>query len=191
MKKYPTLENLLSSVNKLRIIKYFIRNPEGFFEKSEITRRLEIRSDVFNREAKNLVADDFLKFKKKGKFICYSLNDKFYLYPELKNLVDRSIPINDDELILKLQRLGKVQLALVAGVFINKDDSRADMVIVGKINPSKFDKFIKTAESRVGKELNFVVMTIEEFKYRHMMFDRFVHDVLEAPHRKLINKIKL
>src|SRR3989344_1702995 len=105
MKKYPTLENLFSSANKLRIIKYFIRNPEGFFEKSEITRRLEIRSDVFNKEAKSLVADDFLKFKKRGKFICYSLNDKFYLYSELKNLVDMSIPINDDELILKFKSM--------------------------------------------------------------------------------------
>lgn len=191
MKKYPTIEDLFSGINKLKIIKYFIRNPEGFFEKSEITRRLEIRSDVFGKEAKSLIADNFLKFKKRGKFICYSLNDNFYLYPELKNLINKSIPINDNELILKLQRLGKVRLALAAGVFIDRDDSRADMVIVGKINPSKFDKFIKSMESRVGKELNFVVMTIEEFKYRHMMFDRFVHDILEAPHKKLIDKIKL
>lgn len=191
MNKFPTVEDLFSDINKLRVIKYFIRNPEDFFEKTDIAKRLNMRTDVVEKQAKRLAVDNFLKVRRNGKVTQYALNNKFYIHPEIRNLINKAIPINDDELISKLQGIGKVQMALVAGVFINNDDSRADMVIVGKINPLKLEKFIKFIESRVCKELNFVVMTAEEFKYRHKMFDRFVHDMLEFPHRKLISKIRL
>lgn len=191
MNKFPTIEDLFSDVNKLRVIKFFIRNSENFFEKTEIAKRLNVRRDIIEKQVKRLASDNFLKAKRSGKVAQYALNDKFYIYPEVKNLVNKAIPMDDDDLILKLQGIGKVQMALIAGVFINSEDSRADMVIVGKINPSKLEKFIRFVESQVCKELNFVVMTTEEFKYRHKMFDRFVHDMLEFPHKKLISKIKL
>lgn len=188
---YATLENLFSSANKLSIIKFFIRNRDDFFSGSGIAKFLGIRRNVFEKEAKRLADDNFLKCKKSGREKLYALNEKFYLLCELKNLVDKAVSVPDKELISGLKKIGKVQLAIVSGIFINKDDSRADMMIVGKVSPKKLDKFIKSAGSKIGKELNFVVMTSEEFKYRYKMFDRFVHDILELPHKKLISKIKL
>ena len=191
MNRFPTIEDLFSDSNRLRLIKYFIRNPENFSEKTEIAKCLNVRRDIIERQAKHLVAHNFLKARRIGRVAQYSLNNKFYLYAEIKNLVNKSIPINDDDLVLKLQGIGKIQVALVAGVFINNDNSRADMVIVGRINPTRLNKFIKFMESQICRELNFVVMTTEEFKYRYKMFDRFVHDMLEFPHKKIIFKIKL
>lgn len=188
---YPILENLFSSVNKLRIIKFFIRNPNGFHSATAVAKLLVVRKNVFDNEARRLSANGFLKFKRSGRDKFYIINNRFYLYNELKNLIENAISVNDDEIVLNLKRAGKIQLALASGVFINKSDSRADLVVVGKVSPKKMENFIKYVESQVGKELNFVVMTPEEFKYRYKMFDRFVHDILEMPHKKLINKIKL
>lgn len=188
---YVTLENLFSSANKLSIIKFFIRNFGDFFSGYDVAKFLGMRRNVFEKEAKRLVDNNFLKYKKRGKENIYALNEKFYLICELKNLIESSVSVSDKELISGLRKIGKVQLVVVSGVFINKDDSRADMMIVGKVSPKKIDKFIKMVGSKIGKELNFVVMTSEEFKYRYKMFDRFVHDVLELPHKKIISKIKL
>lgn len=188
---YPTLENLFSSSNKLRIIKFFIRNPDSFHDIADAAKLLVIRKNIFNNEAKRLSADGFLKSKRSGRSKFYMINDHFYLINELKNLIESAVSVGDDELVLNLKKAGKIQLALASGVFINKSDSRADLVVVGKISPKKMENFIKYIESRVGKELNFVVMTPEEFKYRYKMFDRFVRDILEMPHKKLISKIKL
>lgn len=188
---YPTLENLFSSANKIRIIKFFIRNPDGFHNVADAAKLLAIRKNVFDNEARRLSADGFLKFKRGGREKSYMLNNRFYLYDELKSIIENAISIGDDELVAKLKRTGKIQLALVSGVFINKEDSRADIVVVGKVSPKKMENLIKYAESQVGKELNFALMAPEEFKYRYKMFDRFVHDILEMPHKKLISKIKL
>lgn len=188
---YPTLENLFSNSNKLRIIKFFIRNPDSFHDIADAAKLLVIRKNIFDNEAKRLSADGFLKSKRSGRSKFYMINDRFYLINELKNLIESAVSVGDDELVLNLKKAGKIQLALASGVFINKSDSRADLVVVGKISPKKMENFIKHIESRVGRELNFVVMTPEEFKYRYKMFDRFVHDILEMPHKKLISKIKL
>ncbi|MBI2454166.1 MAG: hypothetical protein HYV54_01155, partial [Parcubacteria group bacterium] len=51
--------------------------------------------------------------------------------------------------------------------------------------------FIKGLESDTGRELRYVILGVEEFKYRLGMFDRFVHDIMEYPHQKVINKLGL
>jgi len=44
-------------------------------------------------------------------------------------------------------------------------------------------------EAEIGKEINFVLMNSEEFKYRLNMMDRFLMEFLRGPHDELINKI--
>lgn len=189
--KYPTLENLFLNPARIKIIKFFIRNADGYFGKKDMSKRLNIRKSTLEREIKFLTANDFIKAKITAKESLFNLNNKFYLYLEVKNLVERSMQISEEDLISKLNSLGKIQLALIAGVFINKDDSRSDLFVVGKISSSKLNNFIKYLESQICKELNFVIMTPDEFKYRYKMFDRFVRDMMDFPHKRLISRIRI
>ena len=81
---------------------------------------------------------------------------------------------------------------MIAGVLINSQKSRADLLVVGdKISERKFVKVLKAIESGIGREVHYALMNVQDFKYRKDMFDRFVLDALEFPHRKLINKLKI
>jgi len=83
-------------------------------------------------------------------------------------------------------------LLVLGGIFLNTDNSRLDLFIVGDgIKQPKVNSFLKNLESEVGKEIGFAVMNTKEFYYRYHMFDRFVHDILEKPNEKLINKLRL
>ena len=55
----------------------------------------------------------------------------------------------------------------------------------------KFNTFIKELESDMGLELRYVILGSDEFIYRYNMFDRFVMDILESPHKKLVSKLKI
>jgi hypothetical protein len=48
---------------------------------------------------------------------------------------------------------------------------------------------MSSLESEIGKEISFVLMTMEEFKYRLNMLDKFILEFLEGPHEEIINKI--
>ena len=87
-------------------------------------------------------------------------------------------------------REGLVLFSVLAGIFINSESSRADLLLVGdKLKKARLNNFFSWLESEIGKELNYVVMSTDEFKYRMDMYDRFVRDILEFPHEKLINKL--
>ena len=123
----------------------------------------------------------------------YILNPDFGSFCELRDLVLKSLPAEKDDMIERINRLGKIKLAVISGIFINKenlDPLIADLLIVGDyIDSRKLRSFLKSLEAEVGKEVKYSVMDKEEFQYRLAMFDRFVRVILEAPHEKLINKL--
>lgn len=123
----------------------------------------------------------------------YVLNPDFGSFYELRDLVLKSLPAEKDNMVEKINRLGKIKLAIISGTFINKDNPDpliADLLIVGDyIDSRKLRSFLKFLEAEVGKEIKYSVMDKEEFQYRLTMFDRFIRALLEGPHEKLINKL--
>ena len=83
-----------------------------------------------------------------------------------------------------------MKLAILAGVFIDQANSRADLLLVADgIRKTRMKSFIQRLEAEVGKELNYVAMSSQEFRYRRDMYDRFLRDMLEFPHQTIINKL--
>ena|SRR3989344_5974754 len=129
--------------------------------------------------------------------VFYVLNPHFEFFGELRGLILKSSPAEKDKMIKKITNLGKVKLAVISGIFLNKNstdtvESDVDLFVVGDdINKAKLRTFLKSLEAEVGKELKFGLMDKDEFQYRYNMFDRFVRVLLEGPHEKLINKLGL
>jgi len=91
-----------------------------------------------------------------------------------------------------LRRLGRIRLALITGAFLNVPDTRVDLLIVGdNVRLQRLFHFIREQEADLGKELRYVILEREEFLYRYEMFDRFLRDILDSPHYKLINTLRI
>lgn len=123
----------------------------------------------------------------------YALNPGFEFFYELKDLILKSSPAEKDRMIQRLNKIGRIKLAVISGIFINKenlDPLITDLFIVGDdIDRRKMRAFLKATEAEVGKEIRFTIMDKEEFQYRLAMFDRFIRVLLESPHEKLINRL--
>lgn len=204
------LENLFDSPIKVRLLKLFLRNPDGEFSVKEATERVQGNARVVKRHIEGLAKIDFLKKKRlraqssrkltRGKKkvpkivpgFYFRVNPTFEFYQELSSLVLKSSPASKEKISNKLKGLGRIKLFLISGVFFNFTSSRTDLFIVGEnINQRSLDRFLKDLEAEVGKEITYSLMSSKEFNYRYLMFDRFVHDILEKPHEKLINKLKI
>ena len=121
----------------------------------------------------------------------YGLNSKFEFLNDLKRLMLSSPSTSFAKITKKILALGRVKLALLSGVFLNKENV-ADLMIVGDdIDRRKFKNFLKSLEAEVGTQIIYAIMDTEEFHYRRAMFDRFVRLMLEGPHEVLIEKIEL
>ena len=117
------------------------------------------------------------------------------LLPELRDLVSKASVITHGGLLRQIRGLGNVKLCVISGIFLNSngsDNSRTDLLLVGdRIKKGKLDNFLAGIESGLGKTLRYTLMDTEEFKYRLDMYDRFLRDILEYPHEKLINKLRI
>jgi hypothetical protein len=122
----------------------------------------------------------------------YQINRGFSLYKELHSLLAKAVPEAFPSIERELKKMGRIKLAILTGVFLNTDSTRVDMLVVGEgIQLSKFTEFIKELEAELGREIRYVILSKDEFIYRHEMFDRFLGDILEYPHQKIINRLKI
>ncbi len=193
------LEQLFESPVKLKLLKLFLRNPQKQFLLSDIIKKTQSRKREVKKQIKSLRSIGLLQQKKiKGNRkkqikggLFFSVNPNFDFYNELQILILKSSPTSKEKMLKKILRLGRMKIALIAGVFLNTENSRVDLFLVGdNISRRRLMNFLAEMESEVGKEIEYAAMNTQEFDYRYHMFDRFVRDILEKPHEKLVNKIR-
>lgn len=184
------LETLLGSRERARILRFFLQNPDQWYEFSEVVKRNMLRNGSVRGELASLSVMKFIrKSTKKGK-VSYQLNQNFDFYPELKNLIAKSNVYPQCKSLGNISKIGNVKLAVISGVFLSYHKSKADMILVGDgISKAKLKNLMSKLEAEIGKEINFVLMTADEFKYRLNMLDKFILEFLEGPHEEVINKI--
>ncbi len=186
------LEQLFDSPVKVKLLKLFLRNPEESFGLKEVNKRIKGDARVCRRQMKKLENINLLNSRVKDKRKVYFVNSDFDFYNELRTLVLKSNPASREKILSRLKTLGRIKLAILAGIFLNAENSRVDLLVVGdNIKKRKLSNFLRDLEAEVGKEIDYVVFSSGDFSYRYDMFDRFIRDVLEKPHEKLINKLKI
>ena len=184
------LENLFGSREKMRLLRFFLLNPEQEYGTAEVAKRNMLRPKAVRSELEILKKIKFVIKRTKKRKIYYILNQNFIFYPELKNLISKANIYPDSNGLSRIKNIGNIKLAVVSGAFINYNKSKADMILVGDgISRAKLKNLMNSLEAEIGKEVDFVTMTHDEFKYRLNMLDKFILEFLEGPHEEVINKI--
>ncbi|OGI35566.1 MAG: hypothetical protein A2259_00370 [Candidatus Moranbacteria bacterium RIFOXYA2_FULL_43_15] len=184
------LESLFGSKEKARLLRFFLQNPESVYEFGEIVRRNMIKGNRAKRELLSFVRIKLVQKRTKQGKNYYQLNQNFQYYPELKNLIAKSNVYPQCQSLGKISKIGHIKFAAISGVFISYPKSKADMILVAEgVSKARLKNLMESLEAEIGKEINFVLMTMEEFKYRLNMLDKFILEFLEGPHEELINKI--
>jgi hypothetical protein len=184
------LEHLFGSREKTRLLRFFLQNPDQEYSQTEVAKRNMLHKLGMKKEIEGLKKIRFiLERRKKGK-VFFVLNQDFIFYPELKNLVAKDNIYPKSRNLDKIKHLGNIKLAVVSGAFINYAKSKADMILVGDgISRARLKNLMNCLEAELGKEIDFMLMNGEEFKYRLNMLDKFILEFLEGPHEEIVNKI--
>jgi len=199
------LIKLFGSVARVKIMKLFLSNSDQAFDNLEIANRTKTTPVISRKELILLEKAGLIKKKsflkesnKKGdnskitkkKVEGWILDKEFVFLAPLQNLLIENGALNNDEIVDKLKNVGNLKLVIVAGVFIQDMNSRADLLVVGdNLSETALEKAVRILESEVGRELRYVVFETADFKYRLGIYDKLLRDILDYSHKKLINKI--
>lgn len=184
------LETLFGSKARTRILRFFLLNGGKDFSAAEIAKKNMLAGASARKELNDLKKIKFIseKIKKGTKY--YALDQSFCFFTELKTLFAKSTASPESKTLAKIKNIGDVKLALISGIFLNNPKSKVDMILVANnVSRSKLSSVMNSLEAEIGKEVSFVLMTSEEFKYRIDMLDRFLFDFMEETHLELIDKV--
>lgn len=186
------LENLLNTKLKKKLLGIFFALPNRSFSSSELNQMTEASSAAVQQTLREFVKMQVVASAGKAERRCWRINHRFRLYDELWDLLRGGEYSNvQDEVVKILKRLPNVQLAILTGIFSLEPQISADLLLVGEqINRLRLEQILMDIQKWVGQEINFSLMSPEEYEYRQMMNDRFIRDILDHAHLVPINNLK-
>ena len=200
-----TLEKLFGGAAIVKILRLFLMNPNEIIEKADVQKRAKVTTANVNAELKMLEEVGLLKQKsffkektyknKKSKKVRqkgYIVDSEHNLFVPLQHLLVKSSPMSSTSMVEKLGKHGKVKVVIVSGIFIQDPDSRVDLLVVGdSIKEKPMKNAISVMESEIGKQIRYSIFETEDFKYRMGVYDRLVRDILDYPHKVILDKVGL
>lgn len=183
------LEQIIDSKNDGGVLSFFVAAPERSFSVLEVSRRMKLAYLKCAHILNKLADSGALKsFSKKGKKY-YLANTKYKLYPEIKAYWEKNGPKYQDELFSAIKRLGDIKAAFLSGIFTGYANLPVDILLVGRVNLNKLAEFLKAAEAMMGQEINYSIMSEDEFLLRRETFDRFIKDIFYYRHLAVVDEL--
>ena len=83
-----------------------------------------------------------------------------------------------------------MRAAFLSGIFCGQPGLPVDLLLVGRVNLNKLSDFLHSAEKMMGQEINYSVMTVDEFLLRRDTFDKFIKEILDYPRWVVVDELK-
>ncbi len=171
----------------VRVTRLFLLHPSTAYSTRLLRDKTNGDSEELRPVLRDLLRATVIR-KRNGKLVLN--NDCPFLLPLRDLLVGEMLA--DLSLTKRLEKVGTIKLLIAAGVFIDDSESRTDILLVAdKLDLRGLRKAITSLEADVGQEIRYTAFTPKEFNYRISVNDKLVHDILDYPHEKLVNKIGL
>lgn len=206
------LEHLFGSKTRVKLLRLFLNNPSQPYYMRELARNLKTQLNSVRREINNLEKLEIIKSvqlpdgpdeeeeseaklsKKKKKKIrgskkYFLANTDFILYPELKALLLKAQLLLERNFVGKVEKMAKVKLFLLTGIFVGVEGFATDMLLIGTVNRKKLAKIVKDFEKELNRDINYTVMSHQEFQYRQDITDRFLYNIFEGRKIIIVDKI--
>jgi DNA-binding transcriptional ArsR family regulator len=182
------LNKILVSEVRVKILKLLLLNPKKSFHIRAIVRNVDAEINAVRRELENLFEVSLVTRRQSSNRIYYQINTEHPFYTELLSLVAKEDGVGA-AIMKKAKQIGDISYAMLSLEFLRGRKSSAldvDLFIVGSVNLDILNFIIKEEEEKMGRELNYSVMSIEEFLNRKRTNDSFIYRILTQSRTMLI-----
>lgn len=167
----------------------FLSHPGKIFHVREIVRQVDEEINAVRRELAHMEQAGMVAKEPRANRLFYNFRKDYILYYELLELIGKTSGLGYD-IIKNKAKIGKVKYAMLSGRFLRetskKSQNDVDLLVVGTIVLPELAAIVKGEEVRRDRELNYTVMTEEEFHFRKSRRDPFVVSILEGSRVMLI-----
>ncbi len=188
----PT-EKLFGSKTRAKLLQLFFENPEKSFYVREMTRVIDEQINSVRRELLNLESIGIIKNETFDNKIYYSANTKHPFTRPLSEIFSKknSSTVKPEEIKTNTwdEYIRPVKSYLKGLIVTNRlpGQEGLDLLIIGNDRTKKLTRWAEVVEKKLGKPINYAIMSADDFTYRKNVKDRFVAEILEMEITEIID----
>lgn len=198
MDKVDNIKKLFGSNTRTKLLGLFLNNPSEPYYVREITRLIDEQINSVRRELTNLEEVGLVQKFERDRKVYYQLGEQSDLLKPLRIIFCQ---IDDQEetsypgvvgSVDWLEEISGIKTSLktliLAGSFIDDDQAEFDMILIGNNNRNKLSRWAQKLETRLGRELHYVIFDQKDFEYRLSAKDKFVMKLLKNKHEVIFDE---
>ncbi len=169
----------LRSKARQRLLAYYFTNPMARHHLRDLANRLSIDPSNLSRELRRLERDGLFRAEVSGRQKYFRLNRGYPLFGEVRSIVAKTIgavPL----IAHSLEAIEGIDEAYLYGSFArNQQDAASDIdvLVIGTPPGEALAEAIGKLERQLGREVNYTVLSRNEFKSRRTRKDAFLESV--------------
>ena len=171
---------LVNTKLRRKLLAYAFTHVDEEYYVRELSGLIDGDPGNLSRELKRLEAEGLYTSVTRGRIKLYSLNKKYPLFKELKEIIFKTEGV-EGSLNQIVRGYTGIALAFIYGSYAkNKENgsSDIDLVVVGKLPNGEFVREIRALEARLNREINYTVYERGEFEKERKKQGGFLHLVL-------------
>jgi hypothetical protein len=177
------LADIITSKVRIKILELFFSNISEMYHVRGVVRAIKEEINAVRRELDKLEKGGILKKEARGNRIYYWPRTDYPFYGDLLSIVSKTTGLGA-ELIANRSKIGKLNFVMFSGRFARrktrKRDDDVDILVVGEVVLPELATLIRKEESKRTKEINYTVMTREEYDFRKKRRDPFLSGILSG-----------
>jgi len=183
------LSDIITSKVRIKVLELFLSNLKEMYHVRGIVREIKEEINAVRRELERLEQAGFLKKEARGNRLYYWVRNDYPLYGDLISMSAKSSGLGA-EIIDNKNKIGKISFVMFSGRFARRKDRKADddvdILVVGEVVLPELAALIRTEEGKRGKEINYTVMSREEYEFRKKRRDPFLLGILSGSRTMII-----
>ena len=177
------LSDIITSKVRIKLLELFYSNPTEMYHVRGVVREVKEEINAVRRDLLRLLEAGVIKKEPRGNRIYYWLNVEYPMFEDFLSMVNKTTGLGA-QLINNKTKIGKPTLIMFSGRFARHKDRRkedeVDILIVGEITLPEVASIIRAEESKRAHEINYTVMSREEFDFRKKRRDPFLQGILAS-----------
>lgn len=197
------LSKLFGSPARMKVMRLFVFNPERVYDRDLVATAVRVSPDAASRECAALARMGIITRRsfyrevpegsraKRRKVIGWVLDQGYPHLAPLSAFLRDTVQIETADMRRRFRGVGTVHLLVLAGSLAGNPDSEVDLLIVGdRLRESAVRTAVRMLEAECGRDLRYLVLSTKEYLYRRRVRDRLVRDVMDFPHREIVDKLR-
>lgn len=175
------LRDLIVSKVRIKLLEIFLYQLTEIFYVRQLVRMTGEEINAVRRELQRLEAAGMLKKEARGNRLYYWFNKHHPLFGDLLAIISKTVGLGG-KIVENKHKLGRINFALLSGRFARRlppeSEGKVDLLVVGEVKMNLLADLIKEEESQLKREINYSVMTRQEFEFRRKRRDPFLLGIL-------------